>query len=54
MKNLITFIIGFHLTLFNILITHAQVGIGTTTPNANALLDIDATNNKGGLRKKQN
>jgi hypothetical protein len=49
MKNLVTLIISFHIIVFNTLITHAQVGIGTTTPNANALLDIDATNNKGGL-----
>ncbi|MGO3184574.1 MAG: hypothetical protein ACTIJ9_17230 [Aequorivita sp.] len=27
----------------------AQVGIGTTDPNANALLDIDATDTPGGL-----
>jgi hypothetical protein len=27
----------------------AQVGIGTTTPNANALLDVDATTTPGGL-----
>jgi hypothetical protein len=49
MKNLVTLIIGFHIIVFNTLTSHAQVGIGTTTPNANALLDIDATNNKGGL-----
>src|SRR5690606_21369631 len=27
----------------------SQVGIGTTNPNPNALLEIDATNNPGGL-----
>ncbi|WP_250432367.1 hypothetical protein [Hanstruepera flava] len=29
--------------------TYAQVGIGTTSPNSNALLDIDASTNVGGL-----
>lgn len=28
---------------------NAQIGIGTTTPNSNALLDIDATTVKGGV-----
>lgn len=28
---------------------YGQVGIGTTSPNSNALLDIDATTNVGGL-----
>lgn len=29
--------------------TYSQVGIGTGNPNANALLELDATDNKGGL-----
>ena len=29
--------------------TYAQVGIGTTTPNADALLDVDATVTNGGI-----
>jgi len=37
------------LACFSFLITEAQVGIGTTTPNANALLDVDATFTKGGI-----
>jgi len=40
------------LTLFSILIfsiSTAQVGIGTTTPNSDALLDVDATITTGGV-----
>lgn len=40
------------LTLISVLIFYtssAQVGIGTTSPNADALLDIDATTTVGGL-----
>ena len=32
------------LTLLNLFVLHAQVGIGTTTPDASAKLQIDATN----------
>jgi len=43
------FQILFILFLLFSLSTTAQVGIGTTTPNADALLDIDASVNVGGL-----
>lgn len=42
-KLLLLTCVLFSSTLFS------QVGIGTTTPNSNALLDIDASSNAGGL-----
>jgi len=39
----------FIITLFLGLTTIAQVGIGTTSPNADALLDVDASTTTGGI-----
>ena len=46
MKNILLFPI---IILFTATSVFAQVGIGTTNPNPNALLDVDATTTKGGL-----
>ena len=44
-RSLLPTLILLHISLF----TFGQVGIGTTSPNSNALLDIDATVTPGGL-----
>ena len=38
-KNIITTVILFHLSLFTVYL-HAQVGIGTATPDTSSMLDI--------------
>ena len=44
-----SYALGVLFTLVFYLTTFAQVGIGTTSPNADALLDVDATTTNGGI-----